>query len=1491
MRSWAIASVAVTLPALLLVAASAAEETTSTIPRTEMPERIFKILSDAIGSYPFPETVRDNPRQKNAEAIQAMRKLPWPDFEKLELIRLQPKKAPGRPAVVWSLPAKGPTLVLLLPDFTEKRLPAADFQSVEPCRYPEVLAALIERADAADPKKRLASESALVWTLDGRATPYYTASFWVNQAYIAAQFGKGDAAQKLLHAGLRQRRTCVQEAYNEGAWHSFAQGIVLLENGSPRKAVLAQWSQTLRVYGQSDYRGQLIELTAQLEKQAVEDEKLRAADVADPEKLPVEKRIEYYLARLPDVHGQQWSQPGHCMTVGLGAGTEISDALVKIGRPAVPRLIEHLDDRRLTRSIGFSRSFSPHRVVLRGLDVAVQCIEKILDIRFYEPSSTSSYLSNEEAEKRRAVIQDIKSWWKAYGDKPPLDGFLGRLDHGRPYQRLDMLRKAEAIEKKAVNSIAVIKRWAVEGHANDLPEYVRALADRGDRSLLPAIRKMITSDPGRAIPYGAVGVLLRHGDADDYRNLREAARKDMARGSRLGQQQCLWGAVYSSIENTKNPLAVPLLVGFLEQREITGARWLGEAKGSMGFSCADTCMGALIRLTGHNEGYRPDAPPDERFASIDRWRAWWRSAGEAEYLKAHPEVRQVLGPQETETAEVDVAALPAVVDVADPAYGAVHYQVPRAQGTALIQQKKILPSRGAEGPRLRFSSAEAAVEWFAKARPIVPQTNRSARKALEAVEEGGPRRRVVVGPGGREWLWERANVPIAEVKRRVEEGVAGKHASIAGAQVLLVDGRQRVWLIPTADMETLLGYDPAERRWIERRSPGADGPAKPLDTPRDITRCIFTGPGFESRSGFLFFGDQLGVHWFDGAAWGYQRLYQRNIDQNRYYGDIHGFTEPQFAEDAQGRVYVWSAWGQFGRTGTIGFWVFGSGKWRDLDPVERVQAVHPRDPDEVWFVADRGEVSVVKGGKHLAGKEAQQLLHPNLRFSSARLLATTREGMAFLRLDDVTVLEPFAKEPHRGLALPPKGPATDLGSEAGEFLARISSHPVAFDSRGWVWGSRLDGRDPEGMSPDGRQIRAFSLNNRFGSVVIEGAGPEGCVYLRGGGKLWRFDPQAMAQLDDDRPILPAMVIRIQGTAYPDTLGRMWCTWDIPGGPTAVYDGQTWKTFARSQEESRETPGFIAAFQGAGGAMVFVDTRHRFHLFDAEGRATANSAEQLALKYPDRLRRALPYPPAASANYYHHLVKDAAGRIWWANWEKPWGVVDGATALRGEDAEFELGRAHQAVFSVLHPVGDGTRLLAGDERGVSAVVAVQNGRIVSLGPAPVRMGHRPPTNWRRNVLRDSAGRIWVMTNRRTEHSGINAVGGISQAIDSQGNLVATEDGWLMLEDRHKSLWFKLVGWPKKVIVRQDPSGRTASLEVPGLVDIAPFAEAPDGTVWALTSSDLIRLAADGERLSIVSAYPVAASAPGNIWCDAQGRVWLVRGRSPSSYELVCFAPSL
>ncbi|MGA2256292.1 MAG: hypothetical protein ABSG53_16710, partial [Thermoguttaceae bacterium] len=319
--------------------------------------------------------------------------------------------------------------------------------------------------------------------------------------------------------------------------------------------------------------------------------------------------------------------------------------------------------------------------------------------------------------------------------------------------------------------------------------------------------------------------------------------------------------------------------------------------------------------------------------------------------------------------------------------------------------------------------------------------------------------------------------------------------------------------------------------------------------------------------------------------------------------------------------------------------------------------------------------------------------------------------------------------------------------------------------------------------------------------------------------------------------------------------------------------------------------YIATFRGVDGAMVFEDQRYRFHLFDAEGHAMADSAEELALKYGDRLGKALPYPPQQDMDHYHHLVKDAKGRIWWAKWSEGWGIVDGKRAIRGEMDDLKK-TVPGGRFTVLYPIGDGTRVLLGFQAfrdGASGVYSVEKGRIVRLTDSPVKVVALSSVYPQTTAQADSSGRVWVMRDR--DKPGPGLLRPVSQAIDSEGTPAATHRGWLVLEDGQKGLWFRQARSGPDCIMRLDADRRDARLEVPNLTEAASFAEAPDGSVWTLTRTELIRLKAEGDRLSIVERYPASVHDSDRVWCDRDGRVWMVHttiGEGTPFTELIRFA---
>ena len=157
-------------------------------------------------------------------------------------------------------------------------------------------------------------------------------------------------------------------------------------------------------------------MIGELEKQTVSDRRLAATEIGAPERLPVEKRTAYYLARLEDV---QTSLQELDDNPGRWAQVESLGGLIKIGRPAVPGLIAHLADRGLTRITDLACKEGFGYRALRVQDVSLYAIEKIVETQFYAPSDKSRCLSDKSESERAKVIAEVKKWWEQYGDKPP----------------------------------------------------------------------------------------------------------------------------------------------------------------------------------------------------------------------------------------------------------------------------------------------------------------------------------------------------------------------------------------------------------------------------------------------------------------------------------------------------------------------------------------------------------------------------------------------------------------------------------------------------------------------------------------------------------------------------------------------------------------------------------------------------------------------------------------------------------------------------------------------------------------------------------------------------------------------------------------------------------------------------------------------------------------------------------------------------------------
>ena len=155
--------------AFAILTASPADEPTLVIPRAEMPESVFQVLSNAIASYTFPETARDDPQGKNAKALEALLQAPLARLRQAKAgAALSHQHQSSRPVTLWCLPQEGDRHLALLPMLTEAKIPAREVAKIEPCSYADYLAALIQYIEDRDPAKRQPWEFTFVRDIGSR---------------------------------------------------------------------------------------------------------------------------------------------------------------------------------------------------------------------------------------------------------------------------------------------------------------------------------------------------------------------------------------------------------------------------------------------------------------------------------------------------------------------------------------------------------------------------------------------------------------------------------------------------------------------------------------------------------------------------------------------------------------------------------------------------------------------------------------------------------------------------------------------------------------------------------------------------------------------------------------------------------------------------------------------------------------------------------------------------------------------------------------------------------------------------------------------------------------------------------------------------------------------------------------------------------------------------------------------------------------------------
>ncbi|MEQ9066790.1 MAG: HEAT repeat domain-containing protein [Gimesia chilikensis] len=197
------------------------------------------------------------------------------------------------------------------------------------------------------------------------------------------------------------------------AWDLFESALQQLQNKGNRKEAARLFHIVATEYSDTYYADQSKELANLLDQMVLEDQKYKLPQ--DIQCLSIPEQITYHIYQLRNLVAYQFSQPGYPLIFGLPRFEDDEEEynpaveLRKIGEPAVPFLLNLLEDRRPIRSVSYWRYFVPTRNVLRYQDVAVAVLEEIrpdIGVDF------TRYYSTKDPVTKKLIIERIKSTQK-----------------------------------------------------------------------------------------------------------------------------------------------------------------------------------------------------------------------------------------------------------------------------------------------------------------------------------------------------------------------------------------------------------------------------------------------------------------------------------------------------------------------------------------------------------------------------------------------------------------------------------------------------------------------------------------------------------------------------------------------------------------------------------------------------------------------------------------------------------------------------------------------------------------------------------------------------------------------------------------------------------------------------------------------------------------------------------------------------------------------
>lgn len=769
---------------------------------------------------------------------------------------------------------------------------------------------------------------------------------------------------------------------------------------------------------------------------------------------------------------------------------------------------------------------------------------------------------------------------------------------------------------------------------------------------------------------------------------------------------------------------------------------------------------------------------------------------------------------------------------------------------------------------------------------------------------------VAIDRAGRAWFMLDVMAYAPQVKNEVEQACHLK-APWAHARIELFDSHGRVWL-RTVD-SVLLAYDMSTGEWLERHA-DTSGPGWPQGWYSQML-----GPVVEDAHGRVLAADSRGVHVLEGGKWSYQPLYSLNFAKKQFVDSRAFFATPQFAEDPAGRrMYVWTRW--TGSAGTLGFWVFQDGTWRQSDTdvgsmPGRLKAVVPLANDRVLLIPEKGPVEVrriyadgvadaaaidadirlLDAADYRARRDAQRRLLDMGPAELPRLMDALRGTLgpeARSRLESVVrVLQGPLREPRLdGYVLTDCSPFGRDG-EANQIVFATSAATEdgpAIANRAWLITPRgrvlpapaeLTEWTPSDLFADSHG-RLFAAVHRNGMGVSQKGLPGRIVDFqdaferffgedRGGRIYARTRTLTVAMRPDAPDVRRGLAVtrfdlaRTSPAICQDSEGHTVAALGADGQPISRFERGRWTDLPDPKDMA--VPNELTCIQPLrAGGFIVADVAGNCSFFDGDHWSRYRTFRALV---EQNYRALLTRIDNRSVGFgcRQYVRSDARGNIWCCDWDHV-GIYDGTRWIEWRPP---AGRGNDATRHILccFPFTAGRRMILGGTM-VSMTARAEPGRVQSDDPPELPAAFGTNDDWS-TLHVDSRGSAMVAD-----------INGNTTRLAGAENEVLAKVGVPRLEDSAGRVWFVKVRERKLVLVT--PDGHRQEFADDAIFEHSTFVEEQPGSYWMSTNRGLLHLvAAEGKTPAIrrEGGYyekNVPSVTYTGMWLDPERNLWISNG---------------